>query len=187
MRCNRVSIRSQANLAACSVYVGKIDAARSIYRELLATESTPPAQSLRVVTPCTRETDDAHVNEMLELLNDSKGPAERNVYLYYALGQGARGPRTLGRGIRILQTRRATRPKPSATTTSRPTSTSSTRSSRSARLTGCRMPAATSRLDTVPIFVTGLPRTGTTLTERILSSHSERPAASASRSFCSRP
>ena len=159
----------QANLAACSVYVGEIDAAKALYRELI--ERNPRHQRNHYeLSRLGRATDTTHIDEMRGLLESSALPPERNVYLYYAIGKeledlerwdeafdyyrrGGGAAKAVGSydvapDIAVID--------------------AVIEHCHATWLQNGNDPAG----DDVPVFVCGLPRTGTTLAERILSSHS---------------
>jgi len=171
----------QANLAACSVYVGKLDEARDLYGKLLA--NAPEHQRYHYeLSRLARAQDSAHVDAMLSVLEKRKLAPEQNVYLYYALGKeledlerwdesfdfykkGGDAAASLGNYSvendlqtidRVIEV-----------------------CSRDWIRNGAPEPDAAAGGKT-PIFVVGLPRSGTTLTERILSSHSRVESVSES-------
>ena len=76
----------RAQLAECAVFVGKIDEARTIYTELL--EKHPNHQRNHYdLSRLARATDTGHVEQMQAVLRTSNLPPERNIHLYYALGK----------------------------------------------------------------------------------------------------
>jgi tetratricopeptide (TPR) repeat protein len=163
----------QANLAACDVYLGNIEEAKYLYRLLL--ERVPTHQRNHYQLACLeRARDSSHVEQMKSVLRSTNLPPERNIFIYYAIGkeledlgrwdeafsyyQMAGDAATsvanydVGPDIelidQVIETCDAEWLKDGAT---RP---------------------ATVAPGRLPIFIVGLPRTGTTLTERILASHS---------------
>jgi tetratricopeptide (TPR) repeat protein len=163
----------QANLAACGVYLGKIQESKAIYQALL--ERTPNHQRNHYhLSRLERAADTAHIEQMKQVLASTGLPPERNIFLYYALGKEledlgqwqeafsyykkagdavtAVARYDVGEDIALIdkvievcsEDWLAAGPK------SVPT-----------EITG-----------KTPVFIVGLPRTGTTLTERILASHS---------------
>jgi len=170
--------RLQANLAACAVFVGEIETATAIYQALL--QKNPAHQKNHYeLSRLGTARDSAHVEQMQAILAATGLPAERNIFLYYAIGKeledlerwseafdyyrlaGDAVTRVadydVGTDIDIIDkvievcdaNWLAT-----GNETSRPDDSQST-----------------------PIFVVGLPRTGTTLTERIITSHSQVESA----------
>jgi tetratricopeptide (TPR) repeat protein len=162
----------QANLAACSVYVGKIEEAKAIYKSLL--EQAPDHQRNHYeLSRLGRAEDSAHVDQMKAVLEARRLQPEKNIYLYYALGKELEdleqwdeafdyykmaGDAAASVADYDVETDIALIDKVTEVCTREwladgPTDRVSD------------MPEKT------PVFIVGLPRTGTTLTERILSSH----------------
>jgi len=76
----------QANFAACSVYLGKIDDAKDIYQRLL--RKFPNHQRNHYeLSRLVRATDTAHVEQMKEVLRSTKLPPGKNIYIHYAIGK----------------------------------------------------------------------------------------------------
>lgn len=169
----------QAHLASCAVYLGKIDTAKSIYSKIL--KRHPRHQKTHYdLAQLERARNDIHIKRMLKVLKKSDNPPDSNIYLYYALGKeyedlgkwresfryyekaGAAVKKVanydvaddvgLMDGIIEVCTRSWLQDSPATRTTSK-----------------------------TPIFIVGLPRTGTTLTDRILSSHSQVQSAGESQ------
>ncbi len=164
----------QANLATCAVYLGKIDEARAIYTSLL--ERFPNHRRNHYqLSRLGKATGFAHVDQMKAILADTDEPPERNVPLYFAIGKELEDLEQWDEAFEYYQ-------RGCDTVT---------------RITGHDVAADIALIDKVievcsadwlaaggedtrlddsgktPIFVVGLPRTGTTLTERILASHSQ--------------
>lgn len=160
----------QAHKAYCAVYLGDIDAAKSIYRNLL--KRHPKHQQTHYeLSQLDRARDDRHIKQMLKVLKKSDEKPASNIFLYYALGKeyedfgrwddafryykkGGDAVKTVanydvaedvGLMDKIIETCSAD---------------------------WLQKDPATRKTGKTPIFVVGLPRTGTTLTDRILSSHS---------------
>lgn len=164
----------QANLAACGVYLGKIEEAKAIYTALLARFPAHQRNHYHL-SRLERATDTKHIEQMKRILRSMNLPPEKNVFMYYAIGKEledleqwdeafkyykAAGDAVtrvakydLGEELALIDTiievcdanwLRAGAPSVSS-----------------------GAPAK------APIFIVGLPRTGTTLTERILSGHSQ--------------
>jgi tetratricopeptide (TPR) repeat protein len=162
----------KANLAACSVYAGHIDRASELYRELLARH--PEHQRNHYYLSRLRTARDSlHVDEMKAVLARTQLPPERNVFLYYAIAKELEDLKQwdeafdyykragdavnlvaqyqVGSDIALIDTAIATFSAEWLKNT----------------------PTPQARHAHTPIFVVGLPRTGTTLTERIIASHSQ--------------
>lgn len=163
----------QANLASSAVYVGNIEEAREIYKSLL--ERFPRhKQNHYNLSRLSKVKDDSHIKEMKELLDTSNEPQEQNIFLYYAIGKELEDLdrweesfeyyKKAGDAVcsvadydvtgeieiidKIIEVCNAEWLKEDQD----------------------RTPEG--RSNKTPIFIVGLPRTGTTLTERIISSHS---------------
>jgi len=171
----------QANYAACSVYVGKIDEAREIYAALLEQFPTHQRNHYELSRLATAK-DSEHIDQMKAILQATALSPEKNIYLYYALGKeledlerwdeafeylekaGAAALSVadydVADDVRLIDTVIETcSPKWLASETAEP------------------VPGAEGK---TPVFVVGLPRTGTTLTERIISCHSKVESVSES-------
>lgn len=162
-----------ANLAACSVYVGRIEDAKAIYKALL--EKAPTHQRNHYeLSQLGRARDSTHVDQMWRVLEETRLPAERNIFLYYAIGKELEdlgrwdeafdyyklaGETVMSVADYDLADDLAVIDKIIEVCTAGWLSTGNATSGRKDGKT--------------PIFVVGLPRTGTTLVDRILSSHSQ--------------
>ena len=175
----------RASLAACAVLLGKIDEAKSLYLKLL--QKHPRHQRNHYeLSRLERARDGTHIDQMKEVLDAGALPPERNIFLYYAIakeledlgqwnesfhyyqlgGDAAAGvARAAGYDVandiavidRIIE---VCSPRWLDGGTADP---------------GGELPNPMS--GRTPIFVVGLPRTGTTLTERIIASHSQVESA----------
>lgn len=173
--------RFRESLAKCAVFVGKIDQARTLYEDILRQQPNHQRNHYEL-SRLKRAKDFEHTRQMKDVLKATGLPAEKNIFLYYALakeledleqweeafnyykmaGDAASGvARKAGYDIsadielidRIIDVCSAEwlENEPNKST---PSSKSKT-----------------------PIFIVGLPRTGTTLTERIVASHSQVESA----------
>jgi len=164
----------QANLAACGVFVGKIEEASDIYKRLLKKYPAHQRNHYQLAR-LEKAKDSTHVEQMKELIHSLGLPPDQNVFVYYAIGKELEDLeqwddafhhyKMAGDAVdsvaeydvatdveiidKIIETC-------TADWLSADTNTASTDDSQK-----------------TPIFVVGLPRTGTTLTERIVSSHSK--------------
>ncbi|MEX2497059.1 MAG: sulfotransferase [Woeseia sp.] len=162
--------RFRSGLAACNVYLGAVDEARRIYQDLLRRH--PKHQRFHYeLAQLETAPDTHHVEQMKAVLEESALPAHRNIFLYYAIGKELED---LGlwdeafeyydRGGKAVKahSQYAVDTDVELVDTVMETCSESWLGQ-----------AATGRMPyPKPLFVVGLPRTGTTLTERILSSHS---------------
>jgi len=161
----------QANLAACGVYLGKIEEAQAIYRTLL--QRFPGHRRNHYhLSRLARATDTEHVEQMKQILRTTKDTPDKNIFLYYAIGKELEDLEQweeafeyyrqagdavmsvahydVAADIRLIDT----------------------------IIEVCNSgwladAAPTATVDKTPVFIVGLPRTGTTLTERIIASHSQ--------------
>lgn len=166
--------RFLAGLATCSVFLGDVTEARAIYERLL--RRNPGHRRFHYeLARLRRATDFRHVDEMKALLHHSEVPSRSNIFLYYAIGKEledlevwdeafeyyARGgdaakahsPYDVETDIELIDTIIATCDE-----------------------SWLRQPPQYQPPESgspMPVFIVGLPRTGTTLTERIISSHSQ--------------
>ncbi len=164
----------QANLAACSVYLGEIEEARDIYRTLLKRFPNHRRNHYQL-SRLGKAKDTTHIEQMETLLQGNADTADKNIFLYYALGkeledleqwqQSFEYYKKAGDAVssvanydvaadialidKIIEVCSADW---LASETGKPT---------------------VDETEKTPIFIVGLPRTGTTLTERIVSSHSQ--------------
>ncbi len=170
--------RLQAGLAACAVFMGKIEVAQSIYKTLL--QKNPDHQKNHYeLSRLSTASDSSHVMQMQEILKATDLPAEKNIFMYYAIGKeledlgqwseafdyyklagdtvtGVAGY-DVGVDIDIID--------------------KIIEVCDAAWLANGQEEKYPANRRSTPIFVVGLPRTGTTLTERIISSHSQVESA----------
>jgi tetratricopeptide (TPR) repeat protein len=176
--------RFEAGLARNAVFLGRIDEARTLYRGLL--ERYPRHQRHHYeLSRLERARDRSHVDQMKSVLAATKGPPERNIFLYYAIakeledledwdesfryyrlggdaaaGQAAKAGYDVTHDIQLIdRIIEVCSPEWLAAASTQPD------------------PDPPDRGSGQPLFIVGLPRTGTTLTERIIASHSRVESA----------
>jgi hypothetical protein len=173
--------RIQAGRAACSVLAGEIEEGRTLYQGLLERNPTHQRNHYELAR-LARAQDFSHVEQMKKLLADKPAPAERNIFLYYAIGKeledldqwteafefykkggDAAAKRTRASGYNVAEDIKLI-----------DSIIETCSDDWLAELPGDTPPG---KADRSPIFIVGLPRTGTTLTERILASHSRVESA----------
>jgi Tfp pilus assembly protein PilF len=160
----------QANLAACAVFVGEIEQARETFQKLL--EKNPHHQrnhyQLSRLEPAK---DKRHIEQMENVLRETKLSPDRNIFLYYALGKEYEDLGEWDTAFEYYQKGGAAAVGVMDYDVSSDIAILDKATEICTRewLHDGTAPAPTPR---TPLFVVGLPRTGTTLTERILSSHS---------------
>ena len=168
----------QANLAACAVYLGKVEEARAIYVKLL--DKHPGHQRNHYqLSRLEKAKDSLHVEQMQEILDSTRLPPEKNIFMYYALGKELEDLERWPEAFHYYKLAGDTIDRVSGYDVS-------TDIELIDRIIGvCDSDWLTSGAGTpqikksqkTPIFIVGLPRTGTTLTERIVSSHSQVESA----------
>jgi len=168
----------QANLAACGVYLGKIDEAKTIYGSLLK-RFPGHRRNHHQLSRMAKATDFAHIDQMKQLIRNSDDPPKRNIFLYYAIGKEledleqwdecfeyykkggdavtsvanydvAQDIELIDKIIEVCNSDWLQEEPENGTSA-----------------------ALSNDSGKTPVFIVGLPRTGTTLAERILSSHSQ--------------
>lgn len=163
----------KANLATCSVYVGRIDDAVTIYRELL--ERNPDHRKNHYeLSRLAKAKDRRHIDQMESLLRNSDRSADQEIFLYYALGKELEDLECWDESFEYY------RKGGDAVTRVSNHDVASDIQMINKIIETCNLEwveedtraAEETGLAKVPIFIVGLPRTGTTLIERIVSSHS---------------
>jgi tetratricopeptide (TPR) repeat protein len=164
----------QANLAAASVYLGKIDEARNLFTSLLARMPSHRRNHYQL-SRLAKARDDSHIKQMQAVLKTSTETPDKNIFMYYAIGKeledlgrfdeafdyfkkGGDTVNSIARydvknDIQLIDTIIETCSEQWLSTD--------------------KNIEPIDRHARTPIFIVGLPRTGTTLTERIISSHSQ--------------
>lgn len=163
----------RANLAACCVYIGKIDEARRIYTELLAKYPNHQRNHYEL-SRLGRATDGAHVEQMKDVLRDTNMPPQHNIYLYYAIGKELEDLERWDEAFeyyKIAGDAAAASANYDVEADIRVIDKVIEVCDRDWLEKGT-FEQAPDEDRKVPIFIVGLPRSGTTLTERIVSSHS---------------
>jgi thioredoxin-like negative regulator of GroEL len=165
------------NLAACRVFMGRIEEAAEIYESLLA--RFPRHQRYHYeLSKLRRARDSVHVEQMQGVLEASRLPPPRNIFLYYAIGKELEDLERWDEAFRYYEL---------AGDAAKSVSPYDVRTDVElidriievcdadwlADAPGSAPDAAAA----TPIFIVGLPRTGTTLADRILSSHSQVESA----------
>lgn len=164
----------EANLAACSVYVGRFDEARALYLKLLERNPTHQRNHYQL-SRLVRARDASHIGQMKAVLESTRLPPQRNIFLHYALGKELEDLEQWDEAFHHYRVAGD-----AASSVARyEVATDVALIDRiievcnSDWLAAGSARAPTSPDGKTPIFIVGLPRTGTTLTERILSSHSQ--------------
>ncbi len=164
----------QANLAACSVYLGKIEEARLIYRSLLQRVPGHRQNHYRL-SRLQKATDSTHIEQMKAILNDSDDPPDKNIFMYYAIGKELEDLERWEEAFEYYKKGGdAVSSVAKYDVAADVALIDKIISSCNAEWLTREAPGGVgSDAEKTPIFIVGLPRTGTTLVERIISSHSQ--------------
>ena len=164
----------EANLAACSVFIGKIDEAREIYRRLLNKYPTHQRNHY-ALSRIQTATDSTHIEQMKQVLHATKMPAERNIFLHYAIGKELEDLKQWDEAFKYYEMagNAAARVANYDVATDLRLIEKVIEVSSADWLSSGMNRTFPHGLAKNPIFIVGLPRTGTTLLERIVSSHSQ--------------
>jgi len=171
----------KSNLAANAVLVGKIEQARTLYQELLRRHPGHQRNHYEL-SRLQRATDRTHLDQMLGLLRASEFPPARNIFLYYAIAKELEDLEQWEESFDYYRQ-------------------AGDAAAHAAYAAGYQVRSDVQLIDRIidvcnqdwlsvgqgdeaalpgsktPIFIVGLPRTGTTLTERIIASHSRVESA----------
>jgi tetratricopeptide (TPR) repeat protein len=161
----------KGNLASCAVFVGELDVAKQTYRELL--ENNPEHQRNHYhLARVQRAVDSQHIEQMEALLTKSDLPVDRNIFLYYALGKEYEDLQQWDTAFEYFEKAGNAVTSVANYDIAKDIAIVDTiiRTCDSDWLNQGPTPEVQ---DKTPLFVVGLPRTGTTLTERIIASHSQ--------------
>lgn len=163
----------QANRAACAVYLGKIEEARELYLALLQ-RFPKHRRNHYQLSRLHKARDFTHVEQMKEILRASAEPPQNNIPLFYAIAKELEDLQQWQESFEYY--RRAGDAVSQVAAYDVTADIALIDRIIEVCDSACLAEAARSprgeASDQTPIFIVGLPRTGTTLTERILSSHS---------------
>lgn len=169
----------QAHMASCAVYLGKIDAAKTIYKNIL--KRHPRHQKTHYdLAQLEGAKNDKHIEKMLKVLKKSDLAPEQNVYLYYALGKEYEDLGKWRDSFRYYE-KAGNAVKSVANYDVADDVTLMDHIVEVCSSAWLQDAPSVIKSSKTPIFIVGLPRTGTTLTDRILSSHSKVRSAGESQ------
>lgn len=164
----------QANLAACSVFVGRIDEAKEIYQQLLS--KLPNHQRNHYeLSRLEKARDATHIEQMKEILRSTNLAPDKNIYIYYAIGKELEDLEQWDEAFHYYKSAGDA----VKTVANYDVATDLDLIEKIIEvcdtdwLTEGAKETPKDLSEKIPIFVVGLPRTGTTLTERILTCHSQ--------------
>lgn len=164
----------QANLAACGVFLGKIEESREIYQALLQRFPNHQRNHYQLAR-LSKAKDATHIEQMQKILKTSNLSADKNIFMYYALGK------ELEDLERWQESYSYYKKGGDAVCSVAKYDIANDIDLIDKIIKVCNVdwlnnePKNSHKLlnKKTPIFIVGLPRTGTTLTERIISSHSQ--------------
>jgi len=169
----------QAHMASCAVYLGKIDTARSIYRNLL--KRNPRHQQTHYeLAQIGRAQNDKHIKQMLKVLWKGDANPASNIFIYYALGKEYEDLGRWDEAFRFYK-RAGEAVKSVANYDVADDVGLMQKIVETCSAEWLQDSPSTTKTRKTPVFIVGLPRTGTTLTDRILSSHSQVQSAGESQ------
>lgn len=156
--------------AECAVSIGKIDTAKAIYQRLLQQHPNHQRNHYQLSRLETAK-DDQHIQQMLQVLDTNGLPPQGNIFLYYALGKEFEDLQRWDESFRNYKLAG------DAAAAAANHDIQSELDIIESIIEVCDEEWLTSapsshQLEKSPVFIVGLPRTGTTLVERIVSSHS---------------
>ena len=163
----------QANRAACAVYLGKIDEARDIYLDLLRRFPNHRRNHYHL-SRLEKARDFEHIDRMKAVLREDERPPRHNIPLYFALGKELEDLRQWEESFEYYRKANDAVNEVAGYDVDRDVALIDKviEICTSDWLADTGRDSPVDESEPTPIFVVGLPRTGTTLTERILSSHS---------------
>ena len=163
-----------ANLAACCVTSGDIEESRALYLKLLERDPTHQRNHYQLAQ-LGRAKDDTHLRQMQALLARSQSPPPQNIFLHYAISKELEDLERWEEAFEHFRQAGDAAASVSnydvATDVGLIDTIIEVCNADWLGEPGVRHDAPVGELQ--PLFIVGLPRTGTTLTERILTSHSK--------------
>ena len=164
----------QSNVATCAVFLGKIEEAKEILKRLL--ERFPAHQRYNYqLAGLEKATDRKHVEQMKKVLRSTNMPPDKNIFMYYAIGKELEDLEEWEEAFKYFKMAGDAVAKVADydINTDLKLIDKFIGVCNAGWLQDGAIEIATDSSEKIPIFVVGLPRTGTTLTERIIASHSK--------------
>jgi len=164
----------QANFAACGVFLGKIEEARVIYRGLLK-RFPHHRRNHYELSRMDKAMDTRHIEEMEDILQTVDETPDKNIYMYYALAKELEDLEQWERSFEYYKKAGDAVTAVSDYNVAEDTTVIDKviEVCNAEWLAGEAPESGVNDARKTPVFIVGLPRTGTTLTERIVSAHSQ--------------
>ena len=164
----------KANFAACGVFLGKIEEAREIYQALLKRFPNHRRNHYEL-SRMDKAMDNRHIEQMEEILQTVNDTPDKNIYMYYALGKELEDLEQWERSFEYYKKAGDAVNSVAEYDVAEDTTVIDKviEVCNAEWLAGDTGKSGTNCSDKTPVFIVGLPRTGTTLTERIVSAHSQ--------------
>jgi tetratricopeptide (TPR) repeat protein len=164
----------ESNIAICSVFLGKIEEAKQMFRRLL--EQFPTHQRYHYqLAELEKATDKTHIEQMQEALRSMNMTPDKNIFMYYAIGKEFEDLEEWEEAFKYFKMAgdAVTNVANYDINTDLQLIDKIIEVCNEDWLRDGAIEATSNLAEKTPIFVVGLPRTGTTLTERIIVSHSQ--------------
>ena len=164
----------QANLATCGMFLGKIEEAKGMYKRLL--ERFPTHQRYHYqLAQLEKATDTTHIEQMNEVLRSTNKSPDENIFMYYAIGKELEDLEEWEEAFNYFKMAgdAVTSVAEYDINTDLKLIDKIIEVCDADWLAAGANDAPTNVSGKTAIFLVGLPRSGTTLTERIISSHSK--------------
>ncbi len=164
----------RANLAACAVYLGKIEEARESYLALLRRFPNHRRNHYQL-SRLKKAQDSSHIDQMQQILLKSNEPPKHNIPLYFAIAKELEDLEQWESSFDYYKRAGDTVVSAADYDVARDIALIDQviEVCNAGWLANNSQDRQLDDSGKTPIFIVGLPRTGTTLTERILSSHSQ--------------
>jgi len=159
-----------ANLADTSVFLGKIDEARELFTALLKRQPAHQRNHLSLAR-LAKATDRLHINQMKSVLEATRLSPDRNVFMYYALGKELEDLEAWDEAFEYFKKAGDAVASVADYDVDADIQLIDTMI-RTCDAQWLSEGSATTSAQKTPVFIVGLPRTGTTVADRIIGSHS---------------
>lgn len=160
----------KGNLAACYGYVGEIEKAKNIYLELLS-RNPSHQRNHYLLSRLEKVKDHSHIDQMLNYLNQSKIPDKNCIFIHSAIGKEYEDLKEWDLSFKHYKLSGDAATQVANYHCKEDTDLINTTISAFTAQWYAQTPPADDKLSKTPIFIISLPRSGSTLTERIIGSH----------------